>query len=282
MTINDENINHLFNHRQSKCPVYCCLKKEDVHQLALDVLEIFYPHFNRHNLDTNAAFVDFLGQLENKLFHHLKFFVAPDQAEQITHSFFSCLGELNDLLDQDAQAIFSGDPAATSIDEVLFCYPGFFAMGIHRQAHFFYQQKLFTFARILNEFAHQKTGIDIHPGATIGPHFCIDHGTGVVIGETTNIGEHVKLYQGVTLGALSVEKNMAFQKRHPTIEDHCVIYAHATILGGNTVIGHHSTIGGNVWATKSVPPHSVVYHKSEIRIDGGLPGQNSQEIIYEI
>jgi serine O-acetyltransferase len=120
--------------------------------------------------------------------------------------------------------------------------------------------------RILTEHAHAQTGIDIHPGASIGEHFFIDHGTGIVIGETTHIGNHVKLYQGVTLGALSVEKAMAFTKRHPTVEDHVVIYSGATILGGDTIIGHHSIIGGNVWLTNSVAPNSTVYHKPEITV----------------
>ena len=139
---------------------------------------------------------------------------------------------------------------------------------------------------MMAEIAHEKTGIDIHPGATIGESFFIDHGTGVVIGETAIIGNNVKLYQGVTLGALSVDKSLAQIKRHPTIEDFCVIYSHATILGGETVIGHHSVIGGNVWMTKSVPANSLVYHKSEVKLDQLKNQKNhiiqQEELDYEI
>jgi serine O-acetyltransferase len=134
---------------------------------------------------------------------------------------------------------------------------------------------------MMSEIAHTKTGIDIHPGATIGKSFFIDHGTGVVIGETAVIGDNVKIYQGVTLGALSVDKNMSSLKRHPTIENDCVIYSNATILGGDTVIGEGSIIGGNVWMTKSVPPHSLVYHKSEVKFDQKYIS-NEQELTYEI
>jgi len=148
-------------------------------------------------------------------------------------------------------------------------YPGFLAIAFHRVAHEFYRLGVPIFPRILAEVAHQRTGVDIHPGATIGEAFCIDHGTGIVIGETTVIGDRVKIYQGVTLGALSVDKALSTSKRHPTIEDDVVIYSNATILGGATVVGHHSVIGGNVWLTSSVPPHSVVYHSSEVRVRNG-------------
>ncbi len=142
-------------------------------------------------------------------------------------------------------------------------------MSFYRIAHALYQLNVPVVPRILTEQAHSKTGIDIHPAAQIGEYFCIDHGTGIVIGETTLIGKHVKIYQGVTLGALSVKKEMAFTKRHPTVEDMVVIYSGATILGGETVIGHHSIIGGNVWVTESVPPGSLVYHQPEITIVEG-------------
>ena len=156
--------------------------------------------------------------------------------------------------------------AAESVDEVISAYPGFRAIAIYRIAHEFYRMGVPLFPRILTESAHQRTGIDIHPGATIGRSFFIDHGTGIVVGETTTIGDSVKIYQGVTLGALSVDKTLASSKRHPTIEDNVVIYSNATILGGTTVIGHDSVIGGNVWLTESVPPYSVVYHKSEVHV----------------
>jgi serine O-acetyltransferase len=170
------------------------------------------------------------------------------------------------MLLEDAQAINDGDPAAKSRDQVIRTYPGFLAIACYRIGHSFCQIGVPLLPRILTEYAHSKTGIDIHPKAKIGRRFCIDHGTGIVIGETTIIGEDVKIYQGVTLGALSVKKEMAKMKRHPTIEDNVVIYAGATILGGSTIIGKNSIIGGNVWLTESIPPNSRVYHKSQIEV----------------
>lgn len=185
----------------------------------------------------------------------------------IANQFFQHdLSQADRCIQQDAQSIWQGDPAAHSLDEVIMAYPGFLAVAIYRLAHALWKRKIPILPRILTEHAHQLTGIDIHPGAEIGCRFCIDHGTGVVIGESTRIGDDVKIYQGVTLGALSVEKQMAHTKRHPTIEDRVVIYANATILGGETVIGHDSIIGGNVWLTQSVPPHSLVYHRAEITV----------------
>jgi serine O-acetyltransferase len=171
------------------------------------------------------------------------------------------------MLLKDAEAIELGDPAAKNRDEVIRSYPGFYAISIYRVANQLHRLNVPFIPRILTEIAHSKTGIDIHPAATIGHHFFIDHGTGVVIGETTHIGDFVKLYQGVTLGALSVNKGMAEIKRHPTIENDVVIYAGATILGGKTVIGKNSTIGGNVWLTESVPANSVVYHKPQLNVE---------------
>ena len=186
--------------------------------------------------------------------------------EGFAHDFFSQLPKLYELLNTDIQAIFSGDPAAHSEFEVVRTYPGFFAISFYRLAHSLYRHDVPLLPRILTEYAHSKTGIDIHPAAQIGEYFYIDHGTGIVIGESCIIGKHVKLYQGVTLGALSVAKSMAFTKRHPTVEDNVVIYSGATILGGDTVIGANSTIGGNVWLTKSVLPDSTVYHKPAITV----------------
>lgn len=186
--------------------------------------------------------------------------------EKVAENLFGRLPALYDMLDKDAQTILDGDPAANNEFEVIRTYPGFFAISFYRLAHELLKLNVPLIPRILTEYAHSHTGIDIHPGAEIGEHFFIDHGTGIVIGETTIIGDYVKLYQGVTLGALSVKKYMKFTKRHPTVEDHVVIYSGATILGGDTVIGHHSIIGGNVWLTKSVPPHSTVYHKPRIEV----------------
>jgi serine O-acetyltransferase len=186
------------------------------------------------------------------------------QSDAIVEKFFHNMKSLHKILLQDLEAIFEFDPAAKSKSEILLAYPGFFAITVHRIANALWTNKCFILSRLIAEYAHSKTGIDIHPAATIGDRFFIDHGTGVVIGETTNIGKGVKIYQGVTLGALSVSKNEAQKKRHPTIENNVIIYANATILGGSTVIGKESIIGGNVWITSSIPSYSMVFNKSEI------------------
>lgn len=184
----------------------------------------------------------------------------------ISAKFFDQLSEIFRLLNSDIRAINQGDPAATSAFEVIRAYPGFRALCFYRISHALHMLGVPLLPRILTEYAHGKTGIDIHPAAIIGENFMIDHGTGIVIGETAVIGRYVKMYQGVTLGALSVTKSMAMTKRHPTIEDHVVIYSGATILGGNTVVGENSVIGGNVWLTQSVPAGSLVYHNPEITV----------------
>ncbi|MDR1929194.1 MAG: serine acetyltransferase [Treponema sp.] len=180
-------------------------------------------------------------------------------AELAVDDFFEEFPGLRKTLALDVEAAFRGDPAAKSMDEVILAYPGFEAIVVYRLAHFFWKREIPLIPRMMSEIVHNRTGIDIHPGAEIGTSFFIDHGTGVVIGETTVIGNGVKLYQGVTLGALSVKKEEAGKKRHPTIEDGVTIYSGATILGGDTVIGRDSTIGGNVWITEPVPPNSRVY-----------------------
>ncbi|RAJ05060.1 serine O-acetyltransferase [Chitinophaga skermanii] len=187
----------------------------------------------------------------------------PTNAVDTSAQFMRMVPGIYDYLVKDAEAILLGDPAATCLYEVIRTYPGFYAIAAYRIANGLYQLQVPLLPRIITEFAHARTGIDIHPGATIAPYFCIDHGTGIVIGETSVIGQRVKLYQGVTLGALSVDKSMAQSKRHPTIEENVVIYAGATILGGDTVIGHHSVIGGNVWLIKSVAPYSRIYYKAD-------------------
>lgn len=183
--------------------------------------------------------------------------------EGILQRFFAALPEYRGMLEEDIKAMYYGDPAARSLTEVVRTYPGFYAIAAHRIAHHLCREGLHLIARIIASNAHSKTCIDIHPAARIGRHFCIDHGTGVVIGETTRIGSHVKIYQGVTLGAVSVKKEDAAVKRHPSIEDHVVIYAGATILGGSTTVGHHSIIGGNVWLTQSTAPYSKIYYKGD-------------------
>ncbi|MCW1962043.1 serine O-acetyltransferase EpsC [Chryseobacterium viscerum] len=186
--------------------------------------------------------------------------------EKQVRQFFETLPELYHQLVLDATSILEFDPAADSLEEVYLAYPGFFATYVYRISHQLWTQKVKILPRVISEYAHSKTGIDIHPGATIGKSFFIDHGTGIVIGETTVIGNNVKIYQGVTLGALNVSKEKAHQKRHPNIEDDVIIYSGATILGGETTIGRESVIGGNVWVTQDVPANSLVYHKSEIKI----------------
>lgn len=179
-------------------------------------------------------------------------------AKDTVESLIENLPSIRKKIKLDALAILHGDPAAKNIEEIILSYPGLEAILVHRIAHFLFGNGVPIIPRIMSEYIHGKTGIDIHPGAKIGESFFIDHGTGIVIGETCVIGNNVKLYQGVTLGALSVKKELMNKKRHPTIEDNVTIYANATILGGKTVIGHDSVIGGNSWITKSVPPHTSV------------------------
>ncbi|MBB1193972.1 serine acetyltransferase [Flavobacterium sp. SOK18b] len=185
--------------------------------------------------------------------------VILDDAE----AFYTTLPHLYTNMQQDAQAILDTDPAADCIQEIINSYPGFFAIEVYRIANAIATRTPCLLPRILTEYAHSKTGVDIHPNATIGVPFIIDHGTGIVIGETTVIGKHVSVYQGVTLGALQVEKSMQEKKRHPTVEDHVIIYANATILGGSTIIGNHSIIGGNTFITKSVNPYSFVMQSNK-------------------
>ena len=186
-------------------------------------------------------------------------------ADALSAEMVAEIPRIKEALIKDVQAIYEGDPAARAPEEVILSYPGFYAISIYRIAHEFYIRKIPYIARLMTEFAHEKTGIDIHAGATIGEYFFIDHGTGIVIGETTTIGNHVKIYQGVTLGAKSFELDgdgnpVKGTKRHPDIGDNCVIYANATILGGTTKVGNNCTIGANVWLTHSVPDGETVYY----------------------
>ena len=181
-------------------------------------------------------------------------------AEELTMTFMESIPKIQALLMKDVEAEFNGDPAANSREEIIFCYPGVFAIFVYRIAHVLYELKVPFIPRIMSEYTHSETGIDINPGATIGEYFFIDHGTGIVIGETTVIGDHVKIYQGVTLGALSTSKGQQLSgvKRHPTIEDHVVIYSNTTILGGETVIGENSVVAGNCFVTTSIPKDTRV------------------------
>jgi serine O-acetyltransferase len=252
----------------------------EVVDILADLHEILYPGYGRRqNLHMGSVAYhvgDLIDGLLNRLTqqiarafrHNCK---ATDQqtdfdakAQGIVMKFLAQLPELRLLLAEDVQAAYDGDPAAKSLDEIIFCYPGVAAVTVYRLAHALHGLGVPLIPRMMTEYAHGKTGIDIHPGATIGRRFFIDHGTGVVIGETTRIGENVKLYQGVTLGALSFPRDaetgeiVRDAKRHPTLENGVVIYANATILGGETVIGHHSVIGSSAWITRSIAPYTIV------------------------
>lgn len=184
---------------------------------------------------------------------------AKEKAIKITKSLLENIPAIRETLKTDVTAHYQGDPAAKSHSEIILAYPGFTAIMVHRIAHFLLKHNVPLIPRLMSEIVHSETGIDIHPGATIGSHFCIDHGTGIVIGETAIIGDQVKLYQGVTIGALSVDKSLSSVKRHPTIEENVTIYARTTILGGETIIGKNSIIGGNLWIIESIPQNSKVY-----------------------
>lgn len=235
---------------------------------ATQVIRLLYPEQSNKSFHSVEELQKDFKRLESELCTIMRATKACSDCniEALAEAFFNDLPELYRILNTDIQAIFNGDPAARSEFEVIRAYPGFFAISFYRTANFLHRYDIPLIPRILTEYAHSKTGIDIHPAAQIDEYFYIDHGTGTVIGETTEIGKHVKLYQGVTLGALSVEKSMAYTKRHPTVEDNVVIYAGATILGGDTVIGHDSVIGGNVWLTNSVEPNSTVYHTPMIKV----------------
>ena len=235
-------------------------------QLAEALLELLFPERASRPLLRLDAIAATLSQFQTDLAALLARVSMPDAPAAVAAAFMAGLPSLREQLLRDAAAILAADPAAHGTEEVIATYPGFYATAMHRLAHALHLLQVPRVPRLISECAHQLTGVDIHPGARIGPSFCIDHGTGIVIGETTVIGAHVKIYQGVTLGALSVSKELQGIKRHPTIEDDVVLYAGATILGGNTVIGRHSIIGGNVWLTESVPSHSRVYHRAQIHV----------------
>lgn len=251
----------------------------EVVEILKDLREIFFPGYGRRqNLHMgNVAYHvgDLIDSLHDRLNQQISRALRHDckardletdfeaEAQQVTMRLLGALPGLRRLLAEDVRAAFDGDPAAKGLDEIIFCYPGVSAIAVHRIAHELYKMGVPLIPRMMTEYAHGKTGIDIHPGATIGRRLFIDHGTGVVIGETTEIGDGVKIYQGVTLGALSFPKDENGQivrnlKRHPTIEDEVVIYANATILGGETVVGHHSVIGSSAWITRSVAPYTTV------------------------
>lgn len=240
---------------------------------AVNVLHLLFPERNSTAIKSVVEIKIAFEQAEIDLYQILvktKACVSCD-VQDIAKQFFEELPTIYALMLTDAQAIMDGDPAAQSMREVIRTYPGFTAICIYRMANQLWKSGIPLIPRILTEYAHSKTGIDIHPGASIGEYLYIDHGTGLVIGETCIIGNHVKLYQGVTLGALSVDKSMSNTQRHPIIEDHVIIYAGATILGGETRIGHHSVIGGNVWLTNSLAPYTTVYHMANSKYIDSKP-----------
>ena len=300
----DDAINHLG---------HCALPSyEAVVEILLDLKDVLYPGYRRKvglhtgNIEYHVGgLIDSMhDQLTTQIARALRHedrvlqnhqdcesdidFEAKGQAMAI--ELLKRIPKLRMTLATDVRAAFDGDPACHSTDEVVFCYPGFEAITVYRIAHELYLLDVPFIPRMMTEWAHKQTGIDIHPGATIDQYFFIDHGTGVVVGETCDIGKHVKLYQGVTLGALSFPTDadgqlIRGQKRHPTIEDNVVVYANATILGGRTVIGRESVIGSSVWITKSVSPNTTVtLEKPQLRVRGGASDAEvlEQELNFQI
>lgn len=256
---------HIFDKHQH---IEAVPSNKEIAGWALRLIRLLYPEQSKQVFSSLSEIEAELVQLRTELCNIMSATKACQNSDNGEKSklFFNKLPQLYALLNTDIKAILDGDPAARSEFEIIRAYPGFYAISFYRLAHALFKLEVPLIPRILTEYAHSKTGIDIHPGAQIGEYLYIDHGTGIVIGETAEIGNHVKFYQGVTLGALSVDKSMTSVKRHPTVEDNVVIYAGATILGGQTVIGHNSIIGGNVWLTRSVPPYSTVYHESKAKV----------------
>ncbi len=246
-------------------------KKKLIHQFVDELFSVLFSNTSK-SFGNVSIIEDKFTELEIQ-FNELVLDFEPqnNKSQQQTKTFFKELPNLYQKTLNDAKTIFAKDPAAKSLEEVLYTYPGFFAIAIYRFSHQIWKQDLRLLARTISEYAHSKTSIEIHPGAQIGDDFAIDHGTGIVIGETVIIGNNVQIYQGVTLGALSVKKGEASIKRHPTIENNVIIYANSTILGGQTTVGRDSIIGGNVWLTYTIPSNSVVYHKNEIKIKDNNP-----------
>ncbi len=295
-------INHL-----GHCPLP---KYEVVISAVEDLIEIIYPGYRRreglHIGNVTYHVGDLIDGLHDKLTtqfaralrHEARVGKKIDpnecsidfesKGQELAIEFLQRIPDLRSLLAKDVQAAYEGDPACQNLDEVIFCYPGLEAITVHRLAHELYKMGVPFIPRMMAEWTHKETGIDIHPGARIGEHFFIDHGTGVVIGETCEIGCHVKLYQGVTLGALSFPTDSTGKiirnvKRHPTLEDRVIVYASATILGGKTVIGHDSVIGSSVWLTRTIEPYTTVtLEKPKVRERRELPEELSPEANYQI
>ncbi|MBE6644335.1 MAG: serine acetyltransferase [Ruminococcaceae bacterium] len=249
--------------------------RKEIISILKDIQSIMFPDYFYREENTGKTSVEILENIYNKLkiqitaaFSFCSDCNKENDSDMLAEEIMKSIPCIKEMLIKDVQAIYEGDPAARAPEEVILSYPGFYAISIYRVAHEFYIRKIPYLARLMTEFAHEKTGIDIHSGATIGEKFFIDHGTGIVIGETTTIGNNVRIYQGVTLGAKSFELDengnpIKGIKRHPDIGNNCIIYANATILGGNTKIGDGCVIGGNVWLTHSVPAGEVVYYNAK-------------------
>lgn len=250
-------------------------KRDEIIEILEEIRRLIFPGYFGSENTAIVSLESFAGNtlavVYEKLFKQIKIALAfqakkgkakgiDEKAEELTLKFLDELPSIQQLILKDVEAELQGDPAASSKEEIIFSYPGIYAISVYRIAHVLYELKIPYIPRIMTEHAHSQTGIDINPGATIGEYFFIDHGTGIVIGETTTIGNHVKIYQGVTLGALSTMKGQALSgvKRHPTIEDNVVIYANTTVLGGETVVGEGSVIAGNTFLTHSVPANTTV------------------------
>lgn len=265
MTVSDQFASHLYKQYQNYSKDIPSMNK--TRKFIDDLMNFLFPikddrdcqlpQIKLNHKQLQIDFQNLLQPLEKRL---------NESIENLTKKFFNKIPGIYDSLLKDARAFLDFDPAAKSMEGIVLYYPGFYAIAVYRLAHELYQLEIPFIARMISEYAHSNTGIDINPGAQIGEHFLIDHGTGVVIGETCIIGNNVKIYQGVTLGALYVERGLKGKKRHPTIGDNVIIYSNTTILGGETVIGHDTIVGGNVWLTQSVAPWSVAYHESKIVI----------------
>ena len=251
-------------------------QRNEVVKVIKDLQSLLFPNYFKHSEGSENVLsqTELLLNIYNRLAEQIKGAYAfngtdmKKSPEELCNEFIAQLPKVKNLLIKDIEAIYEGDPAAKCHQEVLICYPGFYAISIYRLAHELYILNVPLIPRIMTEYAHEKTGIDLHAGATVGEYFFIDHGTGIVVGETTTIGDHVKIYQGVTLGAKSFEVDengnpVKDIKRHPDIGNNVVIYANATILGGNTKIGDNCIIGGNTWLTHSVEPGTTVYYNGK-------------------
>lgn len=265
MVPNFDDVNEKLKENGARCKPP---SRKEIISIIKDIQAVLFPEYF-----SGGCYNPTLDEIYLKISHQISCaacFTSKDgiDAQALAEEIIRKLPCIKSLLKKDITALYEGDPAAVCPEEIILSYPGFYAISIYRIAHEFYIRKIPLLSRLMTEYAHEKTGIDIHAGATVGEYFFIDHGTGIVIGETTTIGDHVKIYQGVTLGAKSFEldengKPVKGTKRHPDIGNNVIIYANATILGGNTVIGDGSVIGGNVWLTHSVEPNSVVYYNKK-------------------